>query len=189
MTETTTTMSNEQRLKVQAQGLRDLERRIEQAALLLDTYATEKKRLEREVLPALFHEAGLRSIKLEDGSTITLSMMAEGTLPKEPEQRKAALEWLAANGFENLIECKVTGSWARGERAVAQAEFDRLTAMGNAKVQIDEGIHPMTLGARIRDRVVAGLETPLTLLGVSVFSRARFTKRKNQTMGTAHDDQ
>jgi glutathione S-transferase len=139
--------------------------------------------MERDILPELFTESGVTSIQLEDGSRITLSTMSEGSLPKDPAARAAALEWLSANGFENLIECRLAASWTRGDRAKAQVEYERLAALGTAKVALDETIHPMTLGARIRDRIVAGQPTPLDLIGVSVFQRARFTKKA----GTSND--
>jgi hypothetical protein len=170
-------MTENARLKEQAQELRYTELQIEQVEKEFERLKGVRQRLERETLPQLFAEAGIKSIELDDGSRITLSTMAEGSLPKEPAIRAEALAWLVANGYENLIECKVTASWSRGDREKAQAEAQRLQALGSAKVLLDEGIHHSTLGARMRDRVVEGLETPLTLLGVAVFPRARFTKR------------
>jgi len=173
------------RLKRAADDLRKIMNSIEETNKTLALLDENRKTMERETLPELFAEAGVKSIELDNGDRITLSTLAEGSLPKDPILRQFALNWLVANGFENLIECKVTGSWARGERAVAQAEYERLAALGNAKVSLDEGINPKTLGARIRDRVVAGLPTPLGQLGVSVFQRARFTKKT----GTVSNDQ
>lgn len=172
-------MSENERLKTAALNLRGVMSDIEVIEQKLDELNDERKRLERDVLPDLFAEAGIKALQLEDGSRITLSTLAEGSLPKEPDKRQEALDWLVANGFENLIECKVVGSWARGERTQAMDEYARLVALGNAKVAFDEGINPKTLGARIRDRVQAGLPTPLMTLGVAVFQRARFTKKSN----------
>jgi len=174
-----------ERLKLTARELRDLMDRIDQVTALLDGLNDKRKTLERNVLPEMFAEAGLKSIKLEDGSTVTLSTLAEGSLPKDPETRAAAIEWLATHGYENLIENKVVSSWARGDREIAKAEYERLVGLGSAKVTLDEGINPKTLGARMRDRIVAGEPTPLDLLGITVFPRCRFTKRTE----TIHDDQ
>jgi hypothetical protein len=170
-------MSENERLKAAALNLRGVMADIEVIEKKLEELNDERKRLEREVLPDLFAEAGIKALQLADGSRITLSTLAEGSLPKEPDKRKEALEWLVANGFENLIECKVTGSWARGDRLKALQEYERLSGIGSAKTTFDEGINHMILGARIRDRVVAGLPTPLMTLGVAVFQRARFTKK------------
>lgn len=180
-------MSNE-RLKLTARELRDTLDRIDQVEALLAGLNDKRKTLERDTLPEMMSEAGLKAIELEDGSRVTMSTLAEGSLPKEPEKRQEALDWLVANGFENLIEVKVVGSWARGDRTAAEAEYQRLVNLGTAKVTKDEGINSKTLGARIRDRVVAGQPTPLEVLGVSVFSRARFTK-KTPTIRDDNDQQ
>jgi hypothetical protein len=173
------TVISNQRLSVACEELHQVMMHIEQTNKMLETLEDSRKRLERSVLPELFHEAGIRQLVLRDGSVVTLTTLAEGSLPKDPAQRAEAIEWLVANGYEELIECKVVSSWARGDRTVAEAEARRLAALGNAKVAFEEGIHPRTLGARMRDRVVEGRPTPLTLLGITVFPRARFTKTTN----------
>jgi hypothetical protein len=169
-------MTENQRLSGFAYELRDVDNKIEVAENELEILKSEKRRLERDVLPELMQASRIKSFELRDGSRITLSTMAEGSLPKGEAERAAAIKWLADNGYGELIENKVTSSWSRGDREKAQAEYERLAALGTAKVTFDETIHPKTLGARMRDRVVTGLPTPLETLGVSVFPRARFTK-------------
>lgn len=169
-------MTDNTRLKMAAFQLRDVEDNIRRLESELERSQESRKTLERQVIPDMMAEAGIKSFTLEDGSTIKLTVLAEGSLPKDPTARAAAIEWLVANGYADLIENKVTSSWARGERDAAQTEYQRLVARGDAKVSIDEGIHFKVLGARMRDRVVAGLPTPLTDLGITVFQRARFTK-------------
>jgi len=45
------------------------------------------------------------------------------------------------------------------------------------KLSLEEGVNHMTLGALAKKRVQSGQEVPLTTLGVSVISRARFTSK------------
>ena len=169
-------MTENTRLKDAAQQLRMVEANLARLEAETEAAIEARRKLEREILPDLMHEAGIKSFTLADGSVLKLTVLAEGSLPKEPTARAAAIEWLVANGYQDLIENKVTSSWSRGERAAAVDEYQRLAARGDAKVTLDEGIHFKVLGARMRDRVVAGQPTPLEALGISVFQRARFTK-------------
>ena len=75
-------MSENERLKAAALNLRGVMADIEVIEKKLEELNDERKRLEREVLPDLFAEAGIKALQLADGSRITLSTLAEGSLPK-----------------------------------------------------------------------------------------------------------
>jgi hypothetical protein len=164
-------------LKEAAEELAAINRKIELAAEATTRLNERKGELEKTILPDLFQQAGVKSIKLENGATVTLSIMAEGSLPKDPEKRKQALEWLVANGYEDFIEVSVTASFVKGHHSHAVEVYEKLRTDNQAKVALEEGIHPMTLKSQIKKRVSEGGETPLDLLGIAVFPRARFTKK------------
>lgn len=171
-------MSALERLKEQVATLRQVDLAVEATTDRLAHLTAEKTRLETEVLPALFAEAGITQLKTADGETVKLGLVASGSLPKDEEGRKAAIEWLAANGYNEVIEAKVVASWARGDRDKAEALFNELRGDNSMKLTLDESVNHMTLGALAKRRVQQGLETPLATLGVSVISRARFTGKQ-----------
>lgn len=170
-------MSVNERLKTAVQELLDVDANIEALTSTLATLTAQKTRLEVEELPALFAEAGVTEIRTETGDRAKLGLVASGSLPKDPERRKEAIDWLVANGYGELVEAKVTASWARGDREKAVAIFDRLKGDNSVKLSLDDSVNHMTLGKLAKDRVQGGLEIPLDTLGVSVISRVRFTTK------------
>jgi hypothetical protein len=166
-----------ERLKDAAESLRRVYSALETVANQTAELTAEKTRLETDVLPSLFAEAGLSEITTSDGVKVKLGLVASGSLPKDPELRKLAIEWLVANGYESIIESKVVASWTRGDRAKAETLFQSLRGDNSAKTTLDDSVHAMTLAKIAKDRVQSGQEVPLTTLGVSVMSRARITNR------------
>lgn len=170
-------MSALDRLKARVSELQAVDENIERLTEELALQTANKTRLETEVLPALFAEAGITQLKTEDGATAKLGLVASGSLPKDPEKRRQAIEWLASNGYNDVIESKVTASWARGDREKAEGLFEQLRGDNSAKLSLDDSVNHMTLGKLAKERVQSGQEVPLDTLGVSVISRVRFTSR------------
>src|SRR5262245_10110594 len=157
----------------------DLDHQIEIAEAALAILKAEKERLETLELPALFADARQSKVTLDNGATALRSLMARGSLPKEPDERQLALIWLTDHGYGPLIEAKVIASWSRGHRGKAIEEYQRLRGDNSAKVILDEGMHHTTLGKQMKDRIQHGLPVPMSLLGISIIPRVRFTKRGN----------
>lgn len=166
-----------ERLKMSVELLRQVNDRIETLTEQLAFQTAEKTRLETDTLPALFAEAGITELKTKDGAKVKVGLVAAGSLPKEPEKRQAAIQWLVENGYGELIESKVTASWSRGDREKAEKLFEQLRGDNSAKLTMDDSVNHMTLGALAKRRVQEGSEVPLETLGVSVISRARFTSK------------
>lgn len=170
-------MSANERLRDAAENLRRVYAALETAANQTAELTAEKTRLETDVLPALFAEAGISEFTTDDGIKVKLGLVANGSLPKDPALRKLAIEWLVGAGYEDIIESKVVASWTRGDRPKAETLFQTLRGDNSAKTTLDDSVHPMTLAKIAKDRVQSGQEVPLATLGVSVMSRARITNR------------
>lgn len=168
-------MSANERLKKAVEELRVTDTAIEDLTEQLALLTAQKTRLEIETLPALFAEAGITELRTENGDRLKMGLMASGSLPKDPEKRKLAIEWLAANGYNDVIESKVTASWARGDREKAEGLYEQLRGDNSMKLSLDDSVNHMTLGKLAKERVQSGQEIPLDTLGVSVISRVRFT--------------
>lgn len=170
-------MSALERLKAHVSELQAVDGNIERLTEELAQQTARKSRLETELLPALFAEAGITQLKTDDGATAKLGLVASGSLPKDPEKRQKAIEWLVANGYGELVEAKVVASWSRGDREKAEGLYEQLRGDNSAKLALDESVNHMTLGKLAKDRIQSGEEVPLDTLGVSVISRVRFTSR------------
>lgn len=162
-----------------------LDAEIDQAEAALKTLKSEKERLETQELPALFADQRVQRWTMDNGAQAIKSLVASGSLPKEPEQRQQALQWLDANDYGGMLEAKVVASWNRGHRDRAKTEYNRLRGDNSVKVIYEEGMNHMTLGKQMKERIQRGLAVPMSLLGISIIPRVRFTTRGNDN-GNEH---
>jgi hypothetical protein len=170
-----------ERLSAALDDLDRTEAEIEAFEERLKTLKDHKNQIETVTLIDLYNELGVRSVTHDaSGRKAARGLIPTGSLNKDPEQRKAAIQWLVDNGYEDVINVDVAASWARGDRAKAVAVYENLRRQDNsAKISLDEGVHWKTLGKIAVDRLTAGQEVPLTTLGIDVVSRVRFTKKRN----------
>lgn len=168
-----------ERLNSALADLTGLNEEITQLEARLAILNAAKDALERGTLIEVFNEADIREVVYNPtGRKAKRELVMTGGLNKNPDERPLAIQWICDAGYEDTIENKVVGSWTRGDRQKALTEYNRLRSVDNAaKVSFEEGIHPSTLKKIIRERLVGGVEVPMTLLGVDVTSRVRFVKR------------
>ncbi len=82
------------------------------------------------VIPELLAEQGLSSLKLADGSSVTVKREYRCTLPKEDERRQSAYNWLRENGLGDIIKNNVSVTFGRGEDDKAQQLLDLAASKG-----------------------------------------------------------
>jgi len=132
-------------------------------------------------MPDLLQQAGLKSCKLLDGSTLEVAPKYYGNISEG--NREAAHEWLRANGFAGIIKNEYKVAFGMGEDEKA-AELE--TKLREAGYQFDtkEGVHSSTLKAFVREQFENGKAFPAELFGAYVETQAAVerpkTKRSNQ---------
>ena len=135
---------------------------------LEETLSDLKKRLNHlktVELPDLMAENGMTSFTTESGHGIEVSDFVAGSLTKKPDDRKSALDWLAANGAADMIKAEVSVEFGKTEHNRAKDLAARLAADGYF-VEEKEGIHAQTLLAFVREKMRNGEEVPLETLGL-----------------------
>ena len=136
---------------------------------LEENLADLKKRLNHlktVELPDLMAENGLSSFTHADsGREIEVSDFVAGSLTKKTDERKVALEWLAANGAADMIKSEVTVEFNKTEHNMAKDLAAKLKADGYFVEEI-EGIHAQTLLAFVREKLRNGEEVPIDTLGL-----------------------
>ena len=159
------------RLRTMATDAVMLERQI----ALLDKSLSEarKKYLEltRVQLPDIMAELGFNSFTLSDGSKIKIDDMIEGSLPKDPVARAAAVTILESIGGEEMIRNEVVVPFERKQHNVAVNLARELQDRG-LNVRVQQDVHHMTLKSFVREKLAHGEEVPFEKLGVFVGRRA-----------------
>lgn len=126
-------------------------------------------RTEREDLPTLMAEVGLESMKLDDGSVVTIKEDYDVRITERTKD--AALRWLLDNGFGGLIKTSVALEFGRGERDEASAVTEELKGRYPG-VHLEEHVHHSTLKAFVREQLREGRPVPMDLFNVFPYSKA-----------------
>jgi len=136
----------------------------------LKAHKKELLSLEREDLPALMEELGLKDFTLSTGEKIAVVKDVEAAITEKT--RYGALRWLLANNFGGLIKTVVSIEFGRGDRNKAEAVREEIAAHYD-DVELLEKVHPSTLKAFVKERMAAGEPVPADLFNVRPFSKAK----------------
>lgn len=158
-----------------ARAIRDKEQEV---AALEQKLKDEKKallKLTDEELPTMLAEIGLTSMKLDDGSEVTVKPTYGASILVD--NRPAAYEWLREHGHDDIIKNTVACAFGRGEDDQASAFKAFAEKQGYYAEQKTE-IHPQTLRAFVKERVESGDEFPMELFGAYIGQRAVVKRSK-----------
>lgn len=163
-----------------------LERQLEAAKNQLRDIAHKR-------LPDAMDEASVDSVGLPDiGYDVKLRPWYDGSLPrldpKDPtsaRRRQAALDWVSANDYGDLVKTTVTILFGRSEHNVAVSTFEAIREYLGAQglpniVAMVEDIHHMTYKAFLREQTEAGVVLPLDTLNAVIGRVAKIEERKNK---------
>jgi len=150
---------------------------------LIDTHEAALKAAKAELaelthkaLPDAMAAAGTSSFVTDKGVKISIKEVVAGTLPKDEQKRREALDWIESHEGKAIIKGTITAEFERGE---GNLQKKNETAEALAKLGVpfmeSESIHPMTLAAFAREKIKNGEEVPLDLLGLYAGRQAKIT--------------
>lgn len=162
-----------------------LAKQLDDEALEVDRLTAElaeakrkKLRTEREDLPALMKELGLKDFTLESGARIECRSDFDCAITAA--RKNQAFAWLIKNGFGGLIKTQVIAEFDRGEvdaaRAYAEAAAE---AFPEHPPYENLTVHPQTLKAFIREQREKGAEgakIPSDLFGIFEYDIAKIVR-------------
>lgn len=151
---------------VLARLLVDAETAVDKAELALSRAKENARRIREESLPSAMDELGLTSLKLEDGSTITVSPEVYCSITEE--KRFDAHAWLEANDFGGLIKTEVLLPFGRDEEE-RKSLAEMITWLNENEITFSkkESVHAGTLKAWLKEQLRDGdpKKVPLQLFG------------------------
>ena len=118
--------------------------------------------LREEDLPGVLSEHGVTSLKMDDGTAITVSNEVYASIPAA--RKEEAFGWLEEHGFGGLIKTGVSVSLGRESIAEAAALAEDLAKRGYEPA-IERDVHPQTLRAFLKEQLAAATDVPLELFG------------------------
>tara|TARA_X000001382_G_scaffold98032_1_gene72446 strand:- start:268 stop:846 length:579 start_codon:yes stop_codon:yes gene_type:complete len=132
-------------------------------------------KLTDEDLPTMLAEIGLSSMKLDDGSEVSVKQTYGASILVD--NRPAAYEWLREKGYDDIIKNTVACQFGRGEDDKA-ASFKAFAEKEGHYAEQKTEIHPQTLRAFVKERVENGDDFPMELFGAYVGQRAVIKRSK-----------
>ena len=153
--------------------LRSVEQDIEDAELNLKALKAEKHRLSVENIPGLMDEMGVDRLDV-DGVSVSRKMIVHASIPQD--RKEEAFAWLRENGLDDIIKNDVTCSFGKGEDNVAGDVVGLLHEKGfDPKTKTH--VHPSTLKAFVKERIVDGKPIDLDMFGAFIANAAEIRRK------------
>lgn len=146
-------------LSIHVEKIIDLDKQIEHQDNIMKELKNQKDKISSETIPAILAEQGLQSLKLADGTVLEVNKKYSCTLPKDPQKKESAYQWLRDQGLGDIIKNEVAVTFGKGEDNKAKQLLDLAVGNGYEPTQ-KQKVEPMTLKALYRERVEAGLDMP-----------------------------
>lgn len=128
------------------------------------------KTLEEETLIELMNTAGQEKLTTIDGLKIDVKELVRGQ--PSAENQPAAFAWLRESGNGGIIKSQIVADLGRASPEKVNEAIQALVKLGIPTASAKEGVAWQTLGALVREKLAAGDNVPLDLLGVHIWKKA-----------------
>jgi hypothetical protein len=129
-------------------------------------------------LPEALSALGTSVWKSDNGHyAVEIKPFVSGTLPKadkDAAKRKKAIAWIVANGGAAIVKTEIGLSFGKQDRAQAERVLRSLSKAG-FEPDVNEGVHPQTLLAFVREKLEGGEQVDLDTLGLFSGRTAKLT--------------
>ena len=160
----------------ECQKLKDTEDMIKSAEKHLQDLKAKADDIGSRVIPELLAEQGLTSLKLADGSSVSVKKEYRCTLPKDESRREQCYNWLRDNQLGDIIKNNVSVTFGRGEDDKAKQLLDLAVANGVEPSQKSD-VSWNTLTALFRERIESGLDMPSDVFSTWIKDKTKITRK------------
>ncbi len=160
----------------ECQKLKDTEDMIKSAEKHLQDLKAKADDIGSRVIPELLAEQGLTSLKLADGSSVSVKKEYRCTLPKDESRREQCYNWLRDNQLGDIIKNNVSVTFGRGEDDKARQLLDLAVANGFEPSQKSD-VSWNTLTALFRERIESGLDMPSDVFSTWIKDKTKITRK------------
>lgn len=165
-------------IKKKAADLIKVEDQIEEAETQLKILKEQQRKLRLEELPQMFFEQSMTSIGIQVNNhnvIVQIEPLVNASLPKEPDRRQTALQWLVDNQLGGNIKRQVEVELPKGNEVMEHLVVDALHNLG-LEASIDATVHHSTYSSLCRKLVASGKIIPKDVLGIFVANIARVVR-------------
>jgi len=148
------------KLSTEVEKLQTIQKEIQDLEDRLKDKKEDEKYFSCVVIPKLMEEMNLSSLKLRDGSELTVKKIYSASV--KADKKAEAIHWLRENGLGDIVKNNITVSFGQGEdnKAIDYASLAR--SNGYEPIQ-EEKVHPSTLKVVMKEWKDKGHEVPAEL--------------------------
>lgn len=126
-------------------------------------------------IPDLMSAIGIKKFETDLGAEVKIKDFINGSLPKEPQKRAEALDYLNANNAGDLVK-NTFGVKLNKEQQTEAVDLEAYLRALKVDFERKEDVHPQTLAAWARDRMREGVATELETIGLYAGKHAKITR-------------
>ena len=156
------------KLTSQNQKVETLEKSLKEAE-------EEARRLSEEVIPTLMQQAGVSSIKLDNGTSVEVSPYYYAKISED--KKVEAFKWLRENDHGDLIKNNVSVSFGKGEDSNAVNLKTELESKGLV-VDQKQDVHWQTLRGFVKEQIEKNKTLPSETFGLYIANRTKIKTNK-----------
>lgn len=165
-----------QEVKRLAARLIQIEDEIKDCEERISAAKKEREDIRVKTLPGIMFELGIDRVSI-DNHNCSLEPLVQATLPKDPEARQNAVDWLVDNGHGGIVKRELTVDLPKGDALTEELVRDAVRAAApELVVATTYNVHHSSYTALAKQLVKKGVAVPTDLLGVFVGSIVRVDK-------------
>jgi hypothetical protein len=163
------------KLSTEVEKLQTIQKEIQDLEDRLKDKKEDEKHFSCIVIPKLMEEMNLSSLKLRDGSELTVKKIYSASV--KADKKAEAIHWLRENGLGDIVKNNITVSFGQGEdnKAIDYASLAR--SNGYEPIQ-EEKVHPSTLKVVMKEWKDKGQEVPEELFNTFDGSQTQLKNKK-----------
>jgi len=161
-------------LSTEVEKLQGIQKQIKDLEDRVKDLKEDEKYFSCNIIPKLMEDMNLASLKLKDGSELTVKKIFSATL--KADKKAEGIHWLRDNGLGDIVKNNITVTFGQGEDNKA-VEYAGLARERGYEPTQDEKVHHASLTVVMKDFKEKGNEIPTDLF--STFDGNQ-TKLKNK---------
>jgi len=161
-------------LSTEVEKLQGIQKQIKDLEDRVKDLKEDEKYFSCNIIPKLMEDMNLASLKLKDGSELTVKKIFSATL--KADKKAEGIHWLRDNGLGDIVKNNITVTFGQGEDNKA-VEYAGLARERGYEPTQDEKVHHASLTVVMKDFKEKGNEIPADLF--STFDGNQ-TKLKNK---------
>ena len=163
-------------LSIHVEKIMDLDKQLEHQENIMKELKNQRDKISSETIPAILAEQGLQSLKLADGTVLEVNKKYSCTLPKDPQKKASAYQWLRDQGLGDIIKNEVAVTFGKGEDDKAKSLIDLAVENGYEPNQKSD-VAWNTLTALYEERVKAGLDMPSDVFSLWIKDKTKISRK------------